>query len=287
MNKKILSYLLLIPSVAGVTVFWVIPFARLLVSSFYQSQSGSFCGSYNYREVLSSQSFRLAAVNTIKFMAFSIPIMLAVSLAAAVLLSEKTFLNLWLKEGIILPLVLPATAVPILCTVLFDRNGFVNLYLKCRIDWINADTAFGILLFIYAWKYIGIYLLIWLSGIANVPLELRDAAYLDGAGRWKYVWNILLPNLKQVGFICFMFLFINSFKVFREIYLITGNYPNQKIYMLQHIFNNWFADFSMDKMSAGAVLSAGAILLCLFIAYILLYGRKIADRIFLRSKKER
>ena len=143
MNKKILSYLLLIPSVAGVTVFWVIPFARLLVSSFYQSQSGSFCGSYNYREVLSSQSFRLAAVNTIKFMAFSIPIMLAVSLAAAVLLSEKTFLNLWLKEGIILPLVLPATAVPILCTVLFDRNGFVNLYLKCRIDWINADTAFA------------------------------------------------------------------------------------------------------------------------------------------------
>ncbi len=287
MNKKLFRFLLLFPSAAGVMIFWAVPFVRLLISSFYLSQNGSFCGLHNYMEVLSSQSFRLAAGNTVRFMAFSIPVMLAVSLCAAVLLSEKTFLNLWMKEGIILPFVLPATAVSIFCTVLFDHNGFANLFLKHRFDWLGGDTSFWVLLFIYAWKYIGIYMLIWLSGIANVPLELRDAAYLDGAGRWQYVRNILLPNLKQVGFICFVFLFINSFKVFREIYLITGNYPNKKIYMLQHIFNNWFADFAMDKMAAGAVLSAGAILLCLLIVYLLIYGRMIPEKILSRNNKER
>ena len=287
MNKKVFKYLLLLPSFAGVTVFWVVPFFRLLVSSFFQSQRGTFQGFYNYREVLGSQSFRLAAVNTIKFMTFSIPLMLVVSLVLAVFLSERTLLNLWLKEGIILPLVLPAAAVSIFCTVIFDHNGFMNLILKHRIDWLGADTAFGVLLFIYAWKYMGIYMLIWLSGIANVPLELRDEAYLDGAGKGQYVRSILLPNLKQVGFICFVFLFINSFKVFREIYLITGNYPNQKIYMLQHIFNNWFADFAMDKMAAGAVLSAGAIMMCLLVVYIFLYGRQRCERHWGKSKKER
>ncbi len=268
MNKRYFHFLLIFPSIVGVAIFWVVPFLRLVIMSFCQSQSGRWNGLHNYIDVLESQSFRLACVNTVKFMVFSIPAMLVLSLAIAVFLSEKSILNIWLKEGIILPLVLPASAVSIFCMVLFDHNGFVNVLLKQKVDWINGDVSFQVLLLLYAWKYTGLYMLVWLSGIANIPLELRDAAYLDGAGKLQYIRYILLPNLRQVGFICFVFMFINSFKVFREIYLMTGNYPNKKIYMLQHIFNNWFKEFSMDKMAAGAVLSEGAVLGCLLVVYI-------------------
>ena len=252
MSKRCLNVLLVLPSIAGVAVFWAVPFLRLILSSFFQSQTGAWNGFGNYMDVMGSQSFRLAAANTLKFMLISIPVMLVLSLAIAVFLSEKSILNMWLKESVILPLVMPAAAVSVFCGILFDSSGFEEL------------------LFIYIWKYTGLYMLVWLSGIANVPLELKDAAYLDGAGEFRYIKDILLPNLKQVGFICFVFMFINSFKVFREIYLMTGSYPDENIYMLQHIFNNWYKEFSVDKMSAGAVLSAVSILLFLLAVFMLL-----------------
>ena len=59
---------------------------------------------------------------------------------------------------------------------------------------------------------------------------------------------------------------INSFKVFREAYLVAGDYPDESIYMLQHLFNNWYRNLDVDKMAAGAGLSGTVllILVCLF-----------------------
>lgn len=65
---------------------------------------------------------------------------------------------------------------------------------------------------------------------------------------------ITLPNIRPVAFTIIILSFLNSFKVFREAYLVVGNYPQEKIYLLQHVFNNWFLELSVDKMAAGSVL---------------------------------
>ena len=72
--------------------------------------------------------------------------------------------------------------------------------------------------------------------------------------------RITLPNLIPTLFTITVLSFLNSFKVFREAYLVAGNYPDQSMYLLQHLFNNWFRDLDMDKMAAGAVLMSLVIL---------------------------
>lgn len=62
----------------------------------------------------------------------------------------------------------------------------------------------------------------------------------------------LLPSLYTISVLSFL----NSFKVFREAYLVAGDYPHESMYMMQHLFNNWFRELSLDKMAAGAVINA-------------------------------
>ena len=62
--------------------------------------------------------------------------------------------------------------------------------------------------------------------------------------------------MKPMIFTIVVLSLLNSFKVFREAYLVSGNYPQEQIYLLQHLFNNWFVDLSIDKMAAGSVLLA-------------------------------
>ena len=83
---------------------------------------------------------------------------------------------------------------------------------------------------------------------------------MDGANEWQCFWRITLPNLLPTLFTITVLSFLNSFKVFREAYLVAGNYPDQSMYLMQHLFNNWFRDLDMDKMAAGAVLMSLVIL---------------------------
>ncbi len=271
-KKKIIA-LWMLPSLIGVTIFWMIPFIKLVAYSFQSSYANNWVGIQNYLEVLHNTSFQLAIKNTVKFMLICVPTIMFLSLLLAILLSENKFLNKVMKAGILLPLIIPMVSVSILIMSLFDTSGYLNLFLKTEIEWLNGSCSFWVLLALHVWKYVGIYMLIWLSGIANVPMELKEVASLDGAKKHQYVYYILLPNLKQVAFVCVIFVFINIFKIFREIYLIAGDYPNSNIYMIQHIFNNWYVQFSFDKLAAGANIVAGAICIILCAVYGLYFKR--------------
>lgn len=272
-GKKKMMILWMLPSLIGVTIFWLIPFIKLVVYSFQSSYANKWVGIQNYVEVLYNTSFQLAIKNTVKFTLICVPTIMLVSLICAVLLSENKFLNNAMKAGILLPLIIPMVSVSILITTLFDTSGYVNSLLKTEVEWLNGNSSFWILLALHIWKYVGIYMLIWLSGIANVSMELKEAASLDGAKKYQYVYYVLLPNLKQVAFVCVIFVFINIFKIFREIYLIAGDYPNRNIYMIQHIFNNWYVQFSFDKLAAGANMIAAVICIILCSVYVLYFKR--------------
>ena len=90
----------------------------------------------------------------------------------------------------------------------------------------------------------------------GIDTSLFEAARVDGAGEWQCFRSITLPNLKSSLYTITVLSFLNSFKVFREAYLVAGDYPHESIYMMQHLFNNWFRTFSFDKMAAAAVLES-------------------------------
>ena len=120
--------------------------------------------------------------------------------------------------------------------------------------------SFWVLVVSYIWKNLGYNVVLWLAGLAGISPSIYEAAAVDGAGAWTIFWRITLPNLLPSLFTITVLSFLNAFKVFREAYLVAGDYPHDSMYLLQHLFNNWFRELSMDKLAAGAVMTAGVIL---------------------------
>ena len=121
---------------------------------------------------------------------------------------------------------------------------------------MNTDAAFGILAFSYVWKYLGYDIVLWMAGLSAIPQGIYEAAEMDGAGKWKTFFYITLPNLRPVAFTVVILSVLNSFKAFREVYMVAGSYPQENIYLLQHVFSNWFQTLSVDKMAAASVMLA-------------------------------
>ena len=96
--------------------------------------------------------------------------------------------------------------------------------------------------------------MLWLAGLSNISKSLYEAGSVDGANKKQLFIFITLPNLIPTIFTVSVLSLLNSFKVFREAYLVAGEYPHNSMYMLQHTFNNWFMSLDIDKLSAGATI---------------------------------
>lgn len=257
-----LSFLL--PGFCGVAFFSFLPFMDVIRSSFVQVVSGRFCGLENYRIVLHNRAFLLAVKNTLRFLLVCLPLLLGISLVLAFLLHawQMAFhqkLRL-LKAAYLVPMAIPAASLVLLWKLMFDKYGFVNGMLHLcgihAVDWMNTGAAFFVLVFSYIWKNLGYTMVLWLAGLSSISPDLYEAAEMDGAGRMTQFFKITLPLIRPLIFTIVVLSFLNSFKVFREAYLVAGNYPQEDMYLLQHLFNNWFTDLSVDKMAAGSVLLA-------------------------------
>jgi multiple sugar transport system permease protein len=257
-----LSFLL--PGFCGVAFFSFLPFMDVIRSSFVQVVSGRFCGLENYRIVLHNRAFLLAVKNTLRFLLVCLPLLLGISLVLAFLLHawQMAFhqkLRL-LKAAYLVPMAIPAASLVLLWKLMFDKHGFVNGILHLcgihAVDWMNTGAAFFVLVFSYIWKNLGYTMVLWLAGLSSISPDLYEAAEMDGAGRMTQFFKITLPLIRPLIFTIVVLSFLNSFKVFREAYLVAGNYPQEDMYLLQHLFNNWFTDLSVDKMAAGSVLLA-------------------------------
>ena len=129
------------------------------------------------------------------------------------------------------------------------------------------SVTMGVMLVLsYLWKNLGYDMILWMAGLAGIPEEIYEAARMDGAGERACFFRITLPNLLPSLYTISVLSFLNSFKVFREAWLVAGDYPQQDMYLLQHLYNNWFRDLAFDKISAAAVLTA----LVVFVLILLL-----------------
>ena len=155
---------------------------------------------------------------------------------------------------------IPVTSVVLMWRFLFDDNGIINGVLNgCGMDtvnWMNTEAAFWILVLSYVWKNLGYNIILWLAALSAIDPAIGEAARIDGAGGWQRLTRVTLPAAKNGAFVIIVLAALSSFKVFREAYLVAGEYPHDSIYMVQHIFNNWFRSLEIDKLAAGAVINS-------------------------------
>lgn len=258
------ALLFLGPSLIGFGLFYLIPFLMGIYESFTdRTLDGSFVGFANYGELLASGSFRRAAVNTLLFTGIGVPLLIASSLALALLLNRPLFLRNWLRTSFVLPLVVPVASVVMIWQIFFDWNGTLNAWLShrglARIDWLQSDGSMAVLVAMYIWKNIGYDMILILAGLQSIPQDYYETARIEGAGRWRQLYHITLVYLTPAMFFVTLISVINSFKIFRETYLLAGAYPYDRIYMMQHFMNNMFASLDIQKLTAAATLMVGCI----------------------------
>ena len=252
------AYLFLLPSLAGTAVFVLLPYVDVVRRSFFEAAGGRFVAMQNYVTVVGNSAFRLASFNTLRFLVICVPLLVLVSLFCSMLIAGLKEEGTVFKTSLLVPLAIPVASIVLLWKLFFHPQGMVNqitaLFGMAGIDWINGDTAFGVLVFTYVWKNLGYDVVLWVAGLAAISDELYEAARVDGAGIVARFFYVTLPGLSKTAFLVVSLSVFNSFKVFREAYLIAGEYPHESIYMLQHLFNHWFVTLDIQKMSAASVL---------------------------------
>lgn len=250
----------LLPSFLGVAVFVLVPFLDVVRRSFVTAVTQEWAGINNYCNVFENQAFRLAIHNTVRFTAVCLPLLIGLGLFLAVWLSRLKRIQ-FIKSLFLFPLAMPAATVVLIWKMIFSEQGFLNGALQrfgilpegTLIDFMGTGASFWVLVFSYVWKNLGYTIVLWLAGIFAVPGDMCEAARVDGASERQVFRKVIFPNLKSSLYTITVLSFLNSFKVFREAYLVAGSYPHEDMYLLQHLFNNWFVNLELDKMAAAAV----------------------------------
>lgn len=271
-SERLTILLFLAPSLIGFAIFYLVPFLVGFYFSLVDSPAnGSFVGLSNYEQLLQSASFRKAAYNTAIFTLTGVPLVMIISLALALMLNRTLPLRNWLRAAYVMPLVVPVASIIVVWQLWFDMQGAMNAIWTSwgnePIDWMNTPWARAVVLLIYLWKTLGYNMILFLAGLQNIPDEYYEAASLDGAGPIRKFTSITLVCLTPTKFFVLIMSIISSFKVFRETYLIAGDYPHESIYMLQHYMNNMFQALDYQKLTAASFLMAAAIVVMVTILF--------------------
>ena len=270
------AWAFIIPSLLGIAILVLIPFGEAIRRSLFNNPGTRFLGLQNYRNVLDNAAFKLAAENTGKFILACVPILLLISFILALSVQALGKRGRTYKTTFLLPMAIPVASVSLLWKVLFADNGLANGVLSFLgaepVSFLGSNAAFWVLIFTYLWKNSGYNMILWLSGMDGISKDLYEAAEVDGAGYRQKLWYITIPNLLPTLGMLSVLSLLNTFKVFREAYLVAGKYPHDSIYLLQHLFNNWFFDLDLGRLTAGAVMMAMVMLI------VILLLQKILER---------
>ncbi len=258
-KRKLISWLFLLPSFLGVMLFFVAPFGVVIYYSLINNPiQKEFVGFANFVNVWKNAAFKQAASNTFIFSAMAVPLAVLLSLFLAAVMESRIPFKSYFRTFFLSPLMVPTASVVLIWQVMFHHNGIVNNFRLTfgmdKIDWLKSDYAAVVIIALFLWKNLGYNMILFMAALASIPKDLLEVASLENATKFQVFWYIKVRYMSStILFVAIMSL-INSFKVFREVYLMTGDYPYSSLYMLQHFMNNTFASLDYQKLSAAAII---------------------------------
>ncbi|MBQ7003241.1 MAG: sugar ABC transporter permease [Oscillospiraceae bacterium] len=274
------EWLWLLPSVAGVLIFFVIPFLVVIYYSVLDNPIFSnFVGLENYAKLLQNAAFLRASRNTALFSVIAVPLSVVLSLWLAFALNARIPGRSWLRTCFLCPLMVPIASVVLVWQVIFHYHGTLNqiteLFGAAPVDWLKSEASYLVLTVLFLWKTLGYNMILFMSAIAGIPQDIIEVAELEGAGRFYTFLHIKLRYLSPSILFVTILSIISSFKMFREVYLLTGDYPYETMYLLQHFMNNTFNSLDYQKLSSAAVLLC--LVMILIIGLLFLVEKKFGE----------
>ncbi|WCE04029.1 sugar ABC transporter permease [Pseudoxanthomonas sp. JBR18] len=221
-----------------------------------------FVGLGNYIDLLRTPMFWKALWNTTYFVIVGVPLSIAASLGAALLLNAPAarFKALF-RTALFAPVVTTLVAVAVIWRYLFNTQyGLVNYVLAhlgiSPIDWLgDPHWAMPMIMLFAVWKNFGYNMVIFLAGLQAIPQDLYEAARIDGANRWRQFWHITLPMLGPVLLVVGVITISGYFQLFAEPYIMTRGDPLQStVSVLYFMFEQGFKWWNLGLASAVAFL---------------------------------
>lgn len=272
-KERLVSFSFISPSILGILVFFVVPFFVVVYYAFVNNPvQHEFVGFDNFKNLFGNYSFQLAAKNTAIFSLISVPAAVVFSLILACMLNQKIPLRSHLRTFMLTPLMVPVASVVLIWQVIFSNNGALNEFLCLfgaeKIDWMKSEYNRYVVILLYLWKNLGYNMILFLAALVNVPVQLQEMAMLEGAGAFRIFFSIKLRYISPTIVFVTILSLINSMKIFREVYLLTGKYPYDGLYLLQHFMNNTFESLDYQKLSAAALVMALVMVVVIFFLFL-------------------
>ena len=250
------------PSFLGMLIFFVAPFCVVIYYSFIAGAlDHSFVGLKNYIAVWNNGAFQISVKNTAVFSGLSVPLAVVLALVLALMLECRIPFKSQFRTFFLSPMMVPVASIILVWQVLFHSNGVVNEFLSVfgvkAIDWLKSDYCMVVIVLLFLWKNLGYNMILFMAALNNIPKELLEVAEVEGASKAYQFFHIKLRYLSPTVLFVTILSIINSFKVFREIYLLSGDYPYEGLYMLQHFMNNMYnKNLDYQRLSASAIMLA-------------------------------
>jgi len=238
-------------------------------------------GLANFIQLFNDPSFLLALKNTAFFVFGTIPFTTAIALVLAVLIAEKIPGHKIFQAGYFIPSITSMVVIALIFSSLYARGGYLHLlggligidvpengYL------FSTSTALPAIMVMDVWVAIGYYVLLFLAGIKSIPIEIFEAAKLDGARFWRRIFSVTIPQITPILLFILVINTIRSFQVFIEIYVMTRGGPlGSTSTVVYFVFDEGLQKFNMGYASAAAYLLF-VIILLFSLAQMKLISRK-------------
>jgi multiple sugar transport system permease protein len=289
-SRWFVPWLFLVPALAVVGIFIVLPFVNTLAIAFTDSTMlvpGQFVGLDNFRRLLEDPRFVTALVNSSLYVVVVVPVMVLLPLVLATLVTGQSRIMGFFRTAFYLPVVMSAVIVGLIWTNLLGKQGLVNELLQ----WLNVVSAplpfltdrwllLFSAMFVTVWMGLGYYMVIYLAALANIDDSLYDAAAMDGAGAVRRFLHVTLPGVRSTMLLIGLLSSIAAFRVFGEVYVLTngtGGVGGRNLTMTMLIQREG-TGLQAQTGYAGAISLVMFVLLGGLIAVQLWLQRKQADR---------
>lgn len=273
-KTKIATVLFILPSLLGITIFRIVPYTVCFVNSLFSGDR--FVGFSNYADVVTNPAFLLALRNTLILMCTGIPLLLIISLLLSLFLNSFNKIKMFFQSSLLIPVVVPVASLICIWQLFFEDNGIINGILNHlglgRVEFFGGSFSMVMIILIYIWKNCGFCVIIFSAGIANVPKAVYESAKLDGASSLKLVTKITLPLITPTTFFAFLFAVLYSNNIFREVFVLFGDYPESSVYLLQNFINNNYYGMNYCHLSSASIIFSLLIILVLLLFFA--YERK-------------
>ena len=264
MYKKLkLAWPFLLPGLAGLLIFYGIPFVGGIWYSVTEGTlENKFVGLDNYVSVWNNTMFQMGLKNTMELSLICAPLLFLLSFLLAAGLHRIRPAGGFFRSSVLMPYLMPSSAILIIWLLWFDYGGPVNRLLvmlgSTRVNWmLGAELRLPVIL-LFLWKNLGFCVVIFMSALQSIPESLYEFATLEGASFMKQTFKITLPLAVPSAFLVAILSYVNAFRIFKEVFFIAGAYPDdpEYIYTLQNYMNNMYSRLSYQNVTTAAYIFA-------------------------------